>query len=76
MVAIKVLKPKQEHIILRKATKNHRCHECKQNIPKGTFYIEDHLKYIKRKRVGEGIYWFVTNKICLLCWKGPIPKGV
>lgn len=74
MVKLKVLSPKKEYIILRKAIKNHQCHECKEAIKKGDEYIEDHINYLKRKKGGEGFLWRVTNKICLKCWKGEIPK--
>ena len=73
MVRLKVLTPKKEFIISRKARKNHVCHECKKTIPKGSLYIEDHINYLRRKSSGEGFKWRVINKICLLCWKGEIP---
>lgn len=75
MLKLQVLKPQKEYVILRKARKNHVCHECNGTIPKGIFYIEDHISYIKHsKKDGHGYFWRVTNKICLLCWKGIIPK--
>jgi len=73
MVRIKVLTPKKEFIVLRKARKNHVCHECKRLIPKDAKYIEDHINYVRRKRSGDGFLWRVTNKICLDCWRGEIP---
>lgn len=74
MVRLKVLKPKKEYIYARKAIKDHVCHECKGTIPKGAIYIEDHINYARRKSRGEGFLWYTTNAICLLCWRGEIPK--
>ena len=73
MVDLLVLHPHKEHIILRKSIKTHQCHECHQIIPKGCFYVEDHINYPKRGK-HDGLLWFVTNKICLLCWKGELPQ--
>lgn len=73
MVKLKVLKPKKEYIILRKAIKDHVCHECGKIIPKGAYYIEDHLSYVRRRKSGDGFLWYHVHKVCLLCWKGPIP---
>jgi hypothetical protein len=73
MVKILVLKPGKECIILRRATKNHICHECEKTIPKGVLYIEDRLTYLNTTREGRVYKKYVTNKICLLSWKGPIP---
>ena len=70
---LKVLKPKKEYVVLRKARKSHRCHECDCEIRRGTCYIEDHICYVRRRREGSGFLWRVSNKICLVCWRGPIP---
>jgi len=70
-----VLKPGKETVILRKARKQHVCHECGGIIPKGVYYIEDRINYLRRRvRSGEGYKWYHVHKVCLLCWKGPIPK--
>jgi len=70
---VKALKPGREYIVLRKARKMHVCHECKNVIPKGVLYIEDHINYARRARSGEGFLWWHTHKVCLLCWRGVIP---
>ena len=72
MVRIKVLKKDKEFIILRKANKNHVCHECSQTIPKGVSYIEDHINYLQKSKFD--VIWkkHYVNRICLLCWKGEV----
>jgi hypothetical protein len=62
-----------EFIIIRRAREEHECHECNMPIIKGLFYVEDHLKYYVSHHRG-GWNKFYTNKICLNCWKGPLPK--
>ena len=69
-----VLKPKKEFVVLRKARILHVCHECSQAIPKGVYYVEDHINYLQRTREGKCWKKWYVNKICLLCWRGPLPK--
>jgi len=71
---ILVLKPGKEFIVLRKATRNHTCHECSQTIPKGVLYIEDNINYLQRSRYDKVWKKHYRNKICLLCWHGALPK--
>jgi len=69
-----VLKPDKEYVFLRKARKNYVCHECSQTIPKGASYIEDRINYLTRSRYDYVFKKWYCNKICLLCWRGPVPR--
>jgi hypothetical protein len=73
MPKIIVLKPNKEFIILRKANKNHICHDSGKPIYKGEQYIEDHINYLTRKRDGSCYLKWYVNKISLKAWKGPVP---
>jgi len=70
---VKVLTKGKEFIVLRKASKNYVCHECSQTIPKGVFYVEDHINYLQRSKFDKVWKKYYLNRICLLCWKGPLP---
>ena len=74
MAKIIVLKPGKEVIVRRKARKNYICHECSHTIPKGVDYIEDNINYLTRTRYDKVFKKYYRNRICLLCWKGPVPK--
>lgn len=74
MQKVIVLSKGKEFVVLRRARKLHVCHECGQAIPKGVFYVEDHINYLRRSHYDRVWKKWVTNKICLLCWKGPLPK--
>ena len=65
-------KPKKEIAYLRKANKRHTCKECGSLIPKGDYYVDDHVNTVKRNRVGEGYLVWYRNKICQDCWKAPL----
>jgi len=68
-----VLKRGREYIVLRKARKLHVCHDCGKAIPKGAWFVEDHVCYLQRRK--EGGVWrkWVTNRICMTSWRGPLP---
>ena len=65
-----VLSEGKEFIVVRKARKLHKCHECGHGIPKGVSYVEDHINYLQKRRDGSVWKKWYRNAICLLCWKG------
>jgi len=69
-----VLKPDKEFIVLRRARKSYVCHECGQVIPAGVLYVEDNINYLVKSRYGTVWKKWYKNKVCLLCWRGPLPK--
>ena len=52
--------------MLRKARKSHRCHECDCEIRRGTYYIEDHICYVRRRREGSGFLWRIVGGVLFL----------
>lgn len=63
-----------EYIIKRKARKLYVCHDSGKAIPKGAVYIEDHISYLQRRKDDSVWKKWVTNKICMSAWRGPLPS--
>jgi len=61
----------KEYVVKRRASKLHRCHECKRFIEKGEEYYEDHISYARpNPRQGIGFVWWHRHVVCEGCWRG------